>query len=172
SHLSEIVVTGYGTQRRSLVTSAISSVSGNTLNAQPTLLVSVALQGRVPGVSVVNNGSAGTAPIVRIRGISSISYASDPLYVIDGFPGADITSLDVRDIETLDVLKDASAAAIYGSRASNGVIMITTKKGSRIGKAHVTLDSYFGTQIVDQRLSLMNTDQFKQYAQAYRGSVV
>jgi len=172
SHLSEIVVTGYGTQRRSLVTSAISSVNGKTLNAQPTLLVSEALQGRVPGVSVVNNGSPGTAPIVRIRGISSITYASDPLYVIDGFPGADITSLDVRDIETLDVLKDASAAAIYGSRASNGVIMITTKKGSRLGKAHVTLDSYFGTQIVDQRLSLMNTDQFKQYAQAYRGSVV
>ena len=172
SHLSEIVVTGYGTQKRSLVTAAISSVNSKTLNAEPVLLVSEALQGRVAGVSVVNNGSPGTAPIVRIRGISSISYASDPLYVVDGFPGVSITTLDVRDIETVDVLKDASASAIYGSRATNGVIMITTKKGNRGGRPKVTLDSYFGTSVVTQRLSLMNTDQFKQYALAYRGSQV
>ena len=172
SHLSEIVVTGYGTQRRTLVTGAISQVNSKTLNAEPVLLVSEALQGRVAGVSVVNNGSPGTAPIVVIRGISSISYASDPLYVVDGFPGVNITTLDVRDIETVDVLKDASAAAIYGSRATNGVIMITTKKGKRIGKPLVTLDSYFGTSEITQRLSLMNTEQFKQYALAYRGSQV
>jgi TonB-dependent starch-binding outer membrane protein SusC len=172
SHLSEIVVTGYGTQKRALVTGAISSVNSKTINAEPVLLVSEALQGRVAGVSVVNNGSPGTAPIVRIRGISSISYASDPLYVVDGFPAVNITTLDVRDIETVDVLKDASAAAIYGSRATNGVIMITTKKGSRSGKPKVTLDSYFGTSQITQRLSLMNTDQFKQYALAYRGSQV
>src|SRR5664279_1898123 len=172
SHLSEIVVTGYGTQKRALVTGAISSVNSKIINAEPVLLVSEALQGRVAGVSVVNNGSPGTAPIVRIRGISSISYASDPLYVVDGFPSVNITTLDVRDIETVDVLKDASAAAIYGSRATNGVIMITTKKGSRSGKPKVTLDSYFGTSVVTQRLSLMNTQQFEQYALAYRGSQV
>jgi TonB-dependent starch-binding outer membrane protein SusC len=172
SHLSEIVVTGYGTQKRALVTGAIASVDNKTLNAQPVMLVSEALQGRVAGVSVVNNGSPGTAPIVTIRGISSISYASDPLYVIDGFPLNDITTLDVRDIETVDVLKDASAAAIYGSRATNGVIMITTKKGKRTGKPRVSLDSYFGTQQVTQRLSLMNTQQFQKYAEAYRGSNV
>ena len=172
SHLNEIVVTGYGTQKRALVTGAVSSVNSKTLNAQPVMLVSEALQGRVAGVSVVNNGSPGTAPIVRIRGISSISYASDPLYVIDGFPLSDISTLDVRDIETVDVLKDASAAAIYGSRATNGVIMITTKKGNRSGKINVTLDSYFGTSEVTQRLSLMNTEQFKQYALAYRGTQV
>ena len=172
SHLNEIVVTGYGTQKRALVTGAISTVNSKTLNAQPVALVSEALQGRVAGVSVVNNGSPGTAPIVRIRGISSISYASDPLYVIDGFPGLSINTIDVRDIETLDVLKDASAAAIYGSRATNGVIMITTKKGNHSGRPKVTLDSYFGTSAVTQRLSLLNTDQFKQYALAYRGSQV
>ena len=172
SHLEEIVVTGYGTQKRTMVTGAVSSVNNKTLNAEPVLLVSEALQGRVAGVSVVNNGSPGTAPIVRIRGISSITYASDPLYVVDGFPGVNIATLDVRDIETVDVLKDASAAAIYGSRATNGVIMITTKKGKRFGKPTVTLDSYFGTSVVTQRLSLMNTDQFKQYAVAYRGSQV
>ena len=172
SHLNEIVVTGYGTQRRALVTGAIASVDSKTLNAQPVMLVSEALQGRVAGVSVVNNGSPGTQPIVTIRGISSISYASDPLYVVDGFPLTDITTIDVRDIETVDVLKDASAAAIYGSRATNGVIMITTKKGNRSGKVRVTLDSYFGMQKVTQRLSLLNTQQFEQYAIAYRGSQV
>ena len=83
-----------------------------------------------------------------------------------------ITTLDVRDIETVDVLKDASAAAIYGSRATHGVIMITTKKGNRLGKPKVTLDSYFGTSVVTERLSLMNTEQFKQYALAYRGSQI
>jgi TonB-dependent starch-binding outer membrane protein SusC len=172
SHLNEIVVTGYGTQKRALVTSAISSVNTKTLNAEPVMLVSEALQGRVAGVSVVNNGSPGTAPIVSIRGISSISYASDPLYVVDGFPGVSITTIDVRDIETVDVLKDASASAIYGSRATNGVILITTKRGNRSGKAKVSLDSYFGTSVITQRLSLMNTEQFKQYALAYRGSQV
>jgi TonB-linked SusC/RagA family outer membrane protein len=172
SHLSEIVVTGYGTQKRTLVTSAISSVNNKTLNAEPVALVSEALQGRVAGVSVINNGSPGTAPIVSIRGISSISFSSDPLYVVDGFPGVGINTIDVRDIETVDVLKDASAAAIYGSRATNGVIMITTKKGTRSGRPKVTLDSYFGTSVITQRLSLMNTEQFKQYALAYRGSQV
>jgi TonB-dependent starch-binding outer membrane protein SusC len=172
SHLSEIVVTGYGTQKRALVTGAVASVNSKTLNAEPVLLVSEALQGRVAGVSVVNNGSPGTAPIVHIRGVSSISYASDPLYVVDGFPAVNITTLDVRDIETVDVLKDASAAAIYGSRATNGVIMITTKKGNRSGKPRVTLDSYFGTSEVTQRLSLMNTEQFKIYAYNYRGSQI
>ena len=85
----------------------------------------------LPGVTVTNNGSPGTDAIVRIRGISSISFASDPLYVVDGFPTGNLATIDTRDIETVDVLKDASAAAIYGSRATNGVIMITTKKGRR-----------------------------------------
>ncbi len=89
------------------------------------------MQGRVAGLQVTNNGSPGTQPIVRIRGISSISFASDPLYVIDGFPTGDLSTIDTRDIESVDVLKDASAAAIYGSRATNGVIMITTKKGKK-----------------------------------------
>ena len=121
---------------------------------------------------VTNNGSPGTEPIVTIRGISSISYASNPLYVVDGFPTGDLSTFDTRDIESVDVLKDASAAAIYGSRATNGVIMITTKKGRRDGKLHVSLNSYYGIQDVTQRLSLLNPAQFDQYAIAYRGSLV
>ncbi len=169
--LDEVVVTGYGTQRRKNVTGAISTVTGKTLAELPVPSISQALQGRVAGVNVTNNGSPGTQPIVRIRGISSISFASDPLYVIDGFPTGDLATIDTRDIESVDVLKDASAAAIYGSRATNGVIMITTKKGRRDGKVRVTLDSYYGVQEVTQRLDLLDLEGFKKYAVAYRGSL-
>jgi TonB-linked SusC/RagA family outer membrane protein len=172
SGLNEVVVVGYGTQKRALITGAVSSVNSKTINEVPVVSISQALQGRVAGVTVTNNGSPGTQPIVRIRGISSISYASDPLYVVDGFPTGDLATFDTRDIESVDVLKDASAAAIYGSRATNGVVMITTKKGRRDGKIRVSVDSYFGTQEVTKRLSLLDTEGFKQYAVAYRGSQI
>jgi TonB-linked SusC/RagA family outer membrane protein len=170
--LGDVVVVGYGTQKRTSVTGAVSTVNSKTISELPVASVQQALQGRVPGLSVTNNGSPGTEPLVAIRGISSISYASNPLYVIDGFPTGDLATFDTRDIESVDILKDASAAAIYGSRATNGVIMITTKKGKRDGKLHVSLDSYYGTQDVTKRLSLLNPSQFDQYAIAYRGSKV
>lgn len=170
--MNEVVVIGYGTQKRALVTGAVSSVSSKTLNELPAVSISQALQGRIAGLQVTNNGSPGTEPIVRIRGISSISFAADPLYVVDGFPTGNLSAIDVKDIESVDVLKDASAAAIYGSRATSGVIIINTKKGRRDGKVNINVDSYFGSQVVTKRLSLLNTDQFKQYALAYRGSQV
>lgn len=170
--IDEVVVVGYGTQKRTLITGAVSSVNSKTINELPAISISQALQGRVAGLTVTNNGSPGADPIVRIRGISSISYASDPLYVVDGFPTGNLSSFDTRDIETVDVLKDASAAAIYGSRATNGVIMITTKKGRRDNKIRVSLDSYVGTQKVTERLDLLDTEGFKKYALAYRGSQV
>src|SRR5665213_3035235 len=172
SQLNEVVVTGYGTQKRVNVTGAISTVSGKVINEIPVVGIDQALQGRVPGLSVTNNGSPGTSPLVSIRGISSISYASNPLYVIDGFPTGDLSTFDTRDIQSVDVLKDASAAAIYGSRATNGVIMITTKKGTRDGKMHISLDSYYGIQDVTKSLDLLNPSPFDQYAEAYRGSLV
>ena len=168
----EVIVVGYGTQKRTAVTGAISTVNSKTIAELPVVSVQQALQGRVPGLSVTNNGSPGTEPIVTIRGISSISYASSPLYVIDGFPTGDLSSFDTRDIESVDVLKDASAAAIYGSRATNGVIIITTKKGKRDGKMHVSLSTNYGIQDVTKRLSLLNPSQYDQYALAYRGSLV
>ncbi len=170
--LDEVVVVGYGTQRRTRVTGAISTVSGKTIGELAVPSVSEALQGRVAGVQVTSNGSPGTPPIVRIRGISSISFASDPLYVVDGFPTGDLAAIDTRDIESVDVLKDASAAAIYGSRATNGVIIITTKKGRSDGKIQVSFDSYYGIQRITERLDLLNTEQFMQYALAYRGSQI
>jgi TonB-linked SusC/RagA family outer membrane protein len=172
SNIDEVVVVGYGTQLRRNVTGAVTRVTGKTLNELPVISVPQALQGRVPGVQVTNNGSPGTAPIVRIRGISSISFASDPLYVVDGFPTGDLASLDMRDVESVDVLKDASAAAIYGSRATSGVIMITTKKGSKSDKVKVNFNSYYGVSRVTKRLDLLNTQEFMKYALAYRGTQV
>ena len=170
SSLTQVVVVGYGTQRRATLTGAVASVNGKTISELPVPSVAQALQGRVAGVSVVNNGTPGTSPIVRIRGISSISFASDPLYVIDGFPSGDLTTFDSRDIESVEVLKDASAAAIYGSRATNGVVMITTKKGRRDNSLKVTLDSYIGTQSAWKQIDLLNTQQYLQYERALNGA--
>lgn len=164
--LEQVVVVGYGTQRREAITGAISTVSAKEVAALPVPNIGAALQGRVAGVSVTNNGSPGEAPIVRIRGIGSISYGSGPLYVIDGFPTGDLNSFDTRDIESVEVLRDASAASIYGSRASNGVILITTKKGKRNSKLSVNVDSYWGTQSAWRQLDLLNREQYVQYATA------
>ncbi|GAB3925055.1 SusC/RagA family TonB-linked outer membrane protein [Larkinella terrae] len=168
--LEEVVVVGYGTQKRASVTGAVSSVTPKDLTALPVISAESAMQGRVPGVRVVNNGSPGQSPIVRIRGVGSINYASGPLYVIDGVPSGDLNNLDPKDIESLEVLKDASAAAIYGSRASNGVVIISTKKGTKDGKLHVNFDTYFGTQTAWKKLDLLNTQEYIQYATALLGN--
>lgn len=167
--LNDIVVVGYGTQKRTTLTGAVSSVSGKTLTELPVAGIDQALQGRVAGISVTNNGSPGDAPLVAIRGISTIGYATDPLYVIDGFPSSNMSTIDAKDVESVEVLKDASAAAIYGSRATNGVIMITTKKGRRDGKVQVNLDSYVGVQSPWKKINLLNTQQYQQYAKALLG---
>ncbi|MBD0277994.1 MAG: TonB-dependent receptor, partial [Flavisolibacter sp.] len=148
----------------------VASVNAKTISELPVQNVAHALQGRVAGLSVVNTGTPGTAPLVRIRGISSITFASDPLYVIDGIPSGSMGIFDNRDIESVEVLKDASAAAIYGSRATNGVIIITTKKGRRDNKLKVTLDSYIGTQEAWKRIDLLNTQQYLQYERALNGA--
>lgn len=169
-NMNEVIIVGYGTQRRSTLTGAISSVSGKTIAELPVASVEAALQGRVAGLTVTNNGEPGTTPIVRIRGISSISFASDPLYVIDGFPTGNLGNFNTRDIESVEVLKDASAAAIYGSRATNGVILITTKKGRRDNKLHINLDSYVGTQSAWRKIDLLNTEQYLRYERALNGA--
>jgi len=168
--LEQVVVVGYGTQKRSTLTGAIASVNSKTIAELPVASVEQALQGRVSGLTVTNNGSPGTSALVRIRGISSISFASDPLYVIDGFPTGNLSNFDTRDIEAVEVLKDASAAAIYGSRATNGVIIISTKKGKRDGNLKVFLDSYVGTQSPWKKIDLLNTDQYLKYERALNGA--
>ncbi|HPN70010.1 MAG TPA: TonB-dependent receptor plug domain-containing protein, partial [Saprospiraceae bacterium] len=113
--LEEVVVVGYGTQKRTSITGAVSSVQSKDIKALPVGSVTQAIQGRVPGVSITNGGSPGSDPRVRIRGIGSISIGSDPLYVVDGVPQGALNNIDPKDIESIEVLKDAASAAIYGS---------------------------------------------------------
>lgn len=141
--LQEVVVTGYTSQRKRDLTGSVGVVEPEQLKAVPTGNVTTQLQGRTSGVTVVGDGRPGTTAKVRIRGFSSFEN-NDPLYVVDGVPTQDISTLNPNDIAGITVLKDAGAASVYGSRASNGVIVVTTKKGSR--GIQVTYDMYIGTQ--------------------------
>lgn len=130
--LDELVVIGYGAVKRKDVTTAISSVSTKDLEQKPISLVSQAIQGKAAGVSVISpNGAPGAGMVIRVRGTTSLNGSNDPLYVVDGVPMTDINFLSANDIESIQILKDASSAAIYGSRAANGVVMISTKTGSQ-----------------------------------------
>ena len=169
--LSEVVVVGYGTQKRGEITGAVSSVKGSDLADKPVPSFDKALAGRVAGVQVTtSNGILGSAPRIRIRGTNSISNGTDPLYVIDGLPiitgdqsGVTPTNplgdINPNDIQSIDVLKDGAATAIYGSRAANGVVIVTTKKGS-LGKPKVNYNSWFSTSSVAKRFDLLSADQF------------
>lgn len=128
----EVVVIGYGVQQKSHLTGSISRVEGDRFIDTPTTDVTTALQGQLPGVTINNNTSEiGVSPQIRVRGIGSISASSSPLIVIDGYPVADgLSMINQSDIKSIEVLKDAASAAIYGSRAANGVILITTKEGA------------------------------------------
>jgi TonB-linked SusC/RagA family outer membrane protein len=163
----EVVVVGYGEQERSSLTGSISSVPADELNETSVGNFEQALQGRVSGVQVRNNGGPGEEPIVQIRGISSINYGSDPLYVVDGLPTG-ISNINSNDIASIEVLKDASAAAIYGSRATNGVIMVTTKKGARNSDLSVRYEGYAGVESPWNTIDLLNTNQYLEYEQALR----
>lgn len=160
--LSEVVVVGYGTQERARVTGAISSVSSKQISEMPVASLDQALQGRAAGIAVTNTGSPGVSPLVRIRGLGTVGN-NDPLYVIDGMPSGGLNNINPNDIESIDILKDASAASIYGSRAANGVVLVTTKKGSR-GATAVNVDAYYGVQKAWRTLDLLNRDQYMDYA--------
>lgn len=164
AQLNDVVVIGYGTQKRVDVTGAIGSVTNKDIRNLPVRSAQEALQGKVAGVLVTqSSGSPGSLGVVRIRGIGSINGSSDPLYVVDGLPQSSVSWLNPNDIASMDVLKDASAAAIYGSRASNGVVMITTKKGNTNEDLQVTFDSYTGVQSAWKRPHMLNASDFIQY---------
>src|SRR4030042_5661951 len=160
--LGEVVVVGYGTQRRAVVTGAISSVSSEKLTAVPSGQLDQALQGRAAGLTVISNGAPGQGATMRVRGISTVNDAN-PLFVVDGVVATGINSLNASDIERIEILKDASTAAIYGSLGSNGVIMITTKKG-KAGKATLDFEGYYGVQYSKARYDLLNAAQYREYA--------
>lgn len=145
--LGEVVVIGYGKQQKKDVTSAISSISGKELKELPVTNINAALQSRIPGMQVVSSGhQPGAGTNVRIRGINTITQGTGPIYVVDGIVVTyDLREINPNDVESIDVLKDASAAAIYGSRASEGVVIITTKRASS-GRTTVNYDAYYGVQ--------------------------
>ncbi|ASZ10172.1 TonB-dependent receptor [Chitinophaga pendula] len=166
--LSEVVVVGYGTRRRKDLTSSISSVTSKEISATPVADAGQALQGRVSGVTIVQNsgvpgGGGGTQ--IRIRGISSLTSTNNPLIVLDGFPLPDqdadniLNSFSPNDIASIDVLKDAAASAIYGTRGSNGVIMITTKRG-KAGRANINVDVYRGIQEAWRLPKMLNAKDY------------
>lgn len=142
-NLEEVVVIGYGTQKKKDLTSAIATISTKELSNQTVSNAVAAIQGRLSGVQVTNSGSPGSSPSIRIRGTGSV-HSANPIYVVDGMIVDDISYLGPNDIESMSVLKDASASAIYGVRAANGVIMVSTKRGAQTGKIKVDLNAYVG----------------------------
>jgi len=158
--LSEIVLVGYGTQRKAEVTAAITSVDVAKLQKIPTADIATSLQGQVAGVNVaVASGAPGSDPVIRIRGLGTIGN-NNPLYVIDGIPG-DLSYVNPADIANISILKDASAATIYGSRASNGVVIITTKRG-KTGAPKVNVSSYMSTHSLSDNVDVANRNQHDQ----------
>jgi TonB-linked SusC/RagA family outer membrane protein len=161
--LTEVVVVGYGALKKRDVTGAVTSANLGNVTKTPVFGTAQLLQGQVSGVQVTQtNAQPGASFSVRIRGTNSITNSSEPLYVVDGYAGADISALNPNDIATMDVLKDASAAAIYGNRGSNGVVIITTKTG-KAGQNIVSADVYSGVQRVGKVLEMMNASQFAIY---------
>ncbi|MFA6481981.1 MAG: TonB-dependent receptor plug domain-containing protein, partial [Bacteroidales bacterium] len=159
--LAEAVVVGYGLQKKSLVTGSIAKVSSQEMARGNNLRVNQALQGKTAGVVIMNNsGQPGDFVSVRIRGIGTNGDA-EPLYIVDGLPtnGYGIDYLSPSDIESVEVLKDAASAAIYGARAANGVILITTKRGGT-GKTQITYENYLGVQNPWRKLDVLNKDQY------------
>ncbi len=183
--LEDVVVVGYGTQRRVDVTGSISSVSAEEINELPVPGIDQALQGRVAGLILnSNSGQPGVGMTVRIRGNSSINAGNEPLYVIDGIPvttgdfssqaygGQDfnaLTDLNPNEIESIEVLKDAAATSIYGSRASNGVVLITTKRG-KTGKPSITLNAYYGFTNPIEKYDMLSGEQFRELLNESRGT--
>ncbi|SDM21905.1 TonB-linked outer membrane protein, SusC/RagA family [Catalinimonas alkaloidigena] len=159
--LEEIVVVGYGTQKKSDLTGSVAAVKTKDINAFPVTNAVQGLNGRATGVQVVqNSGAPGSTLSVKIRGGNSLQGSNEPLYVVDGFPlTGGIGALNPADIESMEILKDASATAIYGSRGANGVVIITTKRG-KSGRGNVSLDSYYGFQSVIKKLDLLNATEF------------
>lgn len=158
--LSEIVVIGYGTQKKKVVTGAIANVTSDEIVSTPVLRIDQAMQGRTSGVQVTNlSGQPGEAPTIRIRGAGTTGNA-DPLYIVDGIAVSGIDYLNPGDIESIDVLKDAASAAIYGARAANGVVLITTKTGKK-GKMNITYSGYKGIQNVANKLDMLDADQYR-----------
>lgn len=162
SSLNEVVVVGYGTQSKKNLTSAISNIKPGDLNRGAIVDVGQLLQGKVPGLNITSNGDPNQRAAMILRGASTLNSSQGPFYVIDGVPGADISVIAPDDIATIDVLKDAAATSIYGNRAANGVIMVTTKRGKK-GAMQVAYSGYVGIEKVSSKLDMMDASELKAF---------
>lgn len=162
--LQEVVVVGYGSVKKSDLTGSVASIKSEDINAYPSTNLMQSLAGRATGVHISQNtGAPGAALSVRIRGTNSVQGSNEPLYVVDGFPySGNPTLLNNADIESIEILKDASATAIYGSRGANGVVLITTKSG-KAGKTTVDYDGYFGWQTIRKKIDMMDAREYAQF---------
>lgn len=159
--LEEVVVVGYGSVKKKDLTTSVSTVSTKDIAERPIIAAAAAIQGKAAGVTVVQpSGEPGAGMVVRVRGNTSITASNDPLYVVDGVPMSEINFLSPNDIESMQILKDASSAAIYGSRASNGVVLITTKLGAK-GEAKISFNAHAGVTQVVKQIQSLNTAQYK-----------
>lgn len=163
--MDEVIVVGYGKQKSSDVSSSIASVKSKDFDQRPLTRVDQAMAGKLPGVQVQEvSGSPGRPMNVKVRGVSSISNSNAPLYVVDGFPvSSGLDNINPSDIESIEVLKDAASAAIYGSRGANGVVLITTKSG-KAGKPQIELNTYFGMQERFSKVDVLNRDEYIAFA--------
>lgn len=160
--LDEVVVVGYNTVKKRDLTTSVASVSTDDISERPITSAAQAIQGKAAGVQVVQpSGKPGAGLSIRVRGATSVNASNEPLYVVDGMPSDDISNISPNDIQSMQVLKDASSAAIYGARAANGVVLITTKRGQS-GKVTVALNSYVGVSNLGKKINALNTEQYKQ----------
>lgn len=157
--LGETVVIGYGTAKKQDLTGSIGSVSSDAIMRQPSLNAAQAIQGQMSGVNIIGNDAPGSSPTVIIRGLGTALGGRDPLYIVDGFPADNITNISPSDIVSMDVLKDASSASIYGVRAANGVIIVTTKKGQE-GKSKIGVESFVGIKTILNRVKMADASQY------------
>lgn len=160
--LNEVVAIGYGSVKRKDVTTAVSSVSAKDLSTRPIVSAAAGMQGKAAGLQISQaNGQPGASPTIRVRGTTSLNGSNDPLYVVDGVPMTNIDFLPADDIDNIQVLKDASSAAIYGSRAANGVIIIGTKQG-KTGVAKISLNAHYAFNTVRDNQESLNAAQYKE----------
>jgi TonB-linked SusC/RagA family outer membrane protein len=171
--LEKVVVIGYGTAKKSQVVGSISRVTSEEITKQPNMSAVQGLQGKTAGVQIISSGEPGKQSEVRIRGTNTVTADANPIYVVDGVIVPDITNINSNDIESLEVLKDAASQAIYGSRAANGVVLVTTKAG-KMGKMRVNVDSYIGFRSMTSKVEMANARTYAQFtneARAYDGQV-
>ena len=166
--MDEVVVVGYGSLRRSQIVGSVAKVSGTEITKQPVLTAAQGLQGKASGIQIIASGDPGSQPQVRIRGTNTVQGDANPVYIVDGVITDNIVGINNSDIESIEVLKDAASQAIYGSRAANGVILITTKRG-RAGKMRIELNSYVGVKSMTSKVKMAEARTYAQYTNEARG---